>query len=341
MSSVGSKHIVLICIVLFISPIPTYAQVYSMNVTPDSPKPGDLITIDLQSKPRNKLNITITKNRVINVTNDEFSFTLDKFEIQQNMENIQIEVKNVELLLATIFINESQTTQTVQGIDGYTKLVQNLSPPGIYWVQLSGYSTTNVEQVFVNVTVQIGIVSDDKGKSTVIYDTTGLPPGEITVEAGACVEKVLLRTPYVPRLGNIVIKPHNVSERFKLNNEYELLYDITYEGDNSTGFLIQVKIDKKIAFQETISQLIPNDTIVYIVKWTPTKSGSHIIEAIVDPYNEVKETFEEDNIAQYEINIEKTGINLIRYFLVALGGILTYITIVVLDFSQLRSTHVR
>jgi hypothetical protein len=312
-----------------------------MDITPNSPKPGDVIAINLRSEPNIKNNVTISKNRSINVTNNEFSFTLEKFEIQQNMENIQIVLKNVELLLATIFINEVPTRQTVQGKDGFIKIIQDISPPGKYWMQLSGYSTSNAEQVYVNISVQLGIISDEKGNSTVVYDTTGLSPGEITVKAGAYTETMLIRTPYVPKLGNIVITPHNISESFELNNEYELLYNVTNEGDNSTGFLIQVKIDKKNTIQETIPQLESNDTFVYMVKWTPTRTGSHIIEAIVDPYNEVQESSEEDNIAFYEIDIEKTGGNLIYYLLIALGGVFLYISAVVIDFSHLRSTGAR
>ena len=166
MRSIRSNYIVLLYIFWFIFPHFTYAQVYSIDITPNSPKPGDLITINLQSKPNNKINLTISKNRAINVTNNEFSFTLEKFEIQQNTENIQLEVKNVELLIATVFINEILTTYTIQGKDGKSKIIKDLSAPGEYWVQLSGYSTTNAEQVYVNVSVQLSVVSDEKGKIT-------------------------------------------------------------------------------------------------------------------------------------------------------------------------------
>ena len=157
-------------------------------------------------------------------------------------------------------------------------------------MQLSGYSTKSVEQVHINVSTQLNFITDEKGKITTIYDTTGLPPGEIYVKAGEYSKTVLIRAPYVPRLGNIVIKPHKISERFQLNNEYELLYDITNQGDNMTGFLIQLEIDEKITLQETMPQLEANDTYLYTVRWTPTKSGSHLIQVIIDPKNEIQET---------------------------------------------------
>ncbi|MFC1802517.1 CARDB domain-containing protein [Thermoproteota archaeon] len=305
-----------------------------MEITPSSLKPGDVITINLQSKPNNKVNVTISKNRAINVTNNEFTLILERFDIPQNIENIQIEVKNVELLIATVIINEIPTTQTVQGKDGYAKIVQDLFPPGVYWVQLSGYSTTSVEQVYVNVSAQLNIITDEKGKATTIYDTTGLPPGEIYVKAGEYTKTVLIRAPYVPRLGNIVITPHNISERFQLNNEYELLYNITNQGDNATGFLIQLEIDEKITLQETILQLEANETYLYTVRWTPSKSGSHLIQVIIDPKNEIQETNEEDNIIQHEIDIEKTRTPYFIYIIAVVVAVFVYISLVVYEFSR-------
>ena len=140
----------------------------------------------------------------------------------------------------------------------------------------------------------------------------------------------------MPRLGNIVIKPHKISERFQLNNEYELLYDITNQGDNMTGFLIQLEIDEKITLQETIPQLEANDTYLYTVRWTPTKSGSHLIKVIIDPKNEIQETNEEDNITQHEIDIEKTRNSSLKIIIAAVVAVFVFISLVGYEFFPSR-----
>jgi len=286
----------------------TNAQVTSIEITPSAPKTGDVISITLQSIPNDKVDVAVSYYTVLTPINDEFTFTLESFEISQNLENLQIEAENVELLRVAVIINGIPVTQTIQGEDGFAKALQDLISPDIYWMQVSGVSTVGSEHVFVNVSAQSSILTDVRGKYITKYDTTGFPPGEIFVKADTYKRKILLQNdkPPLPIPCNIMIELHSIPETFQLNNEYELSYNINNQGDNITGLLVQFMVDNETTLQEEIQGLQGNHTQIYTVKWIPTQSGTHLLQVIVDPNNEIHETNEGDNISKHVVNVEET-----------------------------------
>ena len=312
MGSIGLKLLILSCLAFFLFPHFTNAQVTSIEITPSYPKPGDILSIKLQSTPKEKVDVTISYTGALNISDNEFILTIENMEIPENIDTIQVEAENVSLLRVTSIINGIPITQTAMGEDGRAEITQTHIPSGVYWTQLSGIPIAGVEQVSFTVGAQSSIITDDQGEYTTEYNTVGFPPGEIIVKAGSFTKKMLLRYNTIPEPipqptpRNLIIEPHNIPESFQLNNEIMLYYRITNEGETLTGLIVQTMVDDEIILQKEISQIFGYDTYIYTVSWTPNHSGSHIIKVVIDPYNTVHETNESDNITEVSVDVEES-----------------------------------
>ena len=310
MGSIGLKLLILPCLVLFLFPHFTSAQVTSIEITPSYPKPGDMLSIKLRSTPIEKVDVIISYAGALNVSDNEFYLTMENMEIPENIETVQVEAINVSLLRVTSIITGIPITQTAMGEDGRAKITQNHISSGVYWMQLSGIPTVGVEQVFFTVSAQSSIITDDNGEYTTKYNTVGFPPGEIIVKAGSFIKKILLRNNTTPEPSpqptprNLIIEPHNIPESFQLNNEIMLYYRITNEGETLTGLIVQSRVDDELILQKEISQIPGYDTYIYTISWTPNQSGSHIFQVVIDPHNTVHETNESDNIAEVSVDVK-------------------------------------
>ena len=337
MGSIGLKLLILSCLTLFLFPHFTSAQVTSIEITPSYPKPGDILSIKLQSTPKEKIEVTISYTGALNVSDNQFILTIENMEIPENIETVQVEAINVSLLRVTTIITGIPITQTAMGEDGRAEITQNHIPSGVYWMQLSGIPIADVEHVSFTVGAQSSIITDDNGEYTTKYNTVGFPAGEIIVKAGSFTTKMLLRNNTTPEPipqptpRNLIIEPHNIPESFQLNNETMLYYRIINEGETLTGLIVQTRVDEEIIHQKEISQIPGDETYIYTVSWTPNQSGSHIIQVVIDPYNTVPETNESDNITEVSVDVKESRNNF-----VALIATMLLVMLIIVYYTRTR-----
>lgn len=342
MGSIGLKLLMLSCLILFLFPHFTSAQVTSIEITPSSPKPGDILSIKLQSTPNEKVDVMISYSGVLNVSDNEFLLTLENMEIPENIERVQVEASNVSLLGVTTIINGIPITLSTMGEDGRAEITQNNIPSGVYWMQLSGIPIADADEVFFTVGAQSSIVTDENGEYTTKYNTVGFPPGEVIVKAGSFTTKKLLRnnTTQVPipqpTPCNLIIELHNIPESFQINNETRLIYRIINEGEALTGLIVQTTVDEEMIHQSEISQILGDETYIYAVNWTPNQSGSHIIQVVIDPYNVVPETNESDNITEVSVDVEEPRNNSL-----ALIATVLLIMLIIVYYTRARTNFYR
>jgi hypothetical protein len=279
-------------------------QVDPITITPSNPVPGDLITFNLQSEPNKDMNITISYNGALKVTNNEYLFALTSFEIPEKLENVTIQAQPVEFLSVTIIQNSIPITQTVTAKDGIAELSKSQISPGVHRVQLSGVTLAPVDYISVFVEVKSKITTDDLGAYVIEYDSTGFPPGDIVIQADTHTLYVLLAEAQV--IGNIMVSQETAPEEFLAGVEHEIYYLITNTGSELRDLLIEYIVDDEVLYSDTIPSILANSSSVYLVTWTPSKSGDHNIQLHIDPQNVIEETIEEDNIIEYIASVEET-----------------------------------
>jgi hypothetical protein len=331
----GRKKTILLLLIILISQKVSHAQVTSLEIIPNDPKPGDNVQITIQSTPRNKVDLILSFKGNLNVSNNEFIYTMENLEIPHNITVFQVEAENVGLLRLAVIVNEVPVTQTIQGTKGYATISRNNILPGKYWVQISGIPSVGFDKVKFNVTAHTSVITDNQGEYISSYDITGFPSGEFIVKADSMTKKVILknRKYILPKSYNIVIEPFSIPEKFIQGKELELTYKITNLGEDVSGFLVQFSVENEILDQEEINDIKVNETILYNVLWTPKSSGLKEIQAIVDPTNLIVETEELDNISKQMIKVEEKK-NLITYLIVLLP-----IAIFVYFFSRFLSKN--
>jgi hypothetical protein len=313
------KKAIFLLLIIFISQNVVRAQSTSLEVFPKFAQPGDKVLINIQSIPREEIDLILSFNGNLNVTDNEFIYTMESLEIPQNIKVFQIEAENVALLRFAVIINEVPVTQTIQGMEGYATISGKNILPGKYWVQISGIPSIGYDEVKFNVTARINIITDNQGEYTLTYDTTGFPSGVLTVKADSIMTQVVLenRKYEPPKRYNLVIEPFSIPEKFIQGKELELIYKVTSLEDDVPGFLVHFRVENEILDQEKIHNISVNEAILYNVLWTPESSGLKVIQAVVDPTNLIDETEELDNISQQMIKVEKNK-NIIIYLVVSL-----------------------
>lgn len=334
LSLIGRKKTITLLFLIFISQKFALAQVTSLEIIPNNPEPGDELLISIHSVPKDEVELILSFNGNLNVSDNEFIFTMENLEIPHNITAFQVEAENVELLRLAVIINEVPVTQTIQGIEGFATISRNNISPGKYWVQISGIPAMGYDEIKFNVTARTTIITDSQGEYISTYDITGFPSGDFIVNADSMIKKIVLKNrKHTPAKSyNLVIEPFSIPEKYVKGIELELIYKITSLRDDIHGFLVQFSVEDEILDQDEINTITVNETILYTVFWTPKSSGFKVIQAVVDPTNLIIETEELDNFSKQMIKVEENR-NIITYLIVSLP-----IVIVVYFFSRLSKS---
>jgi hypothetical protein len=307
----------LLLILILTNPCLTRAQVNSLEITPTEPKPGDMLLIVINANPMEKVEVILTFKGYLNVSNNEFLYTIEHLEVPHNITEFQVEAENVEFLRLAVIINEIPITQTIESTDGLATITRNDINPGNYWVQISGIPKNGFKEINFNINAKTTITTDSQGKYTTTYNITSFPTGEIIVKADSLTQKIKLKNKKPTPTHNLVIEPFSIPDKFVKGNQIELIYKIINFGNDVSEFFIQFSVDDEIVDQYEINVLLANETRLYHVYWTPKTSGQKVLQTVIDSTNQIKETEELDNISKQIIEVEE-NMNLLRYLILSL-----------------------
>nr|QNO53213.1 hypothetical protein HNLOENAD_00013 [Methanosarcinales archaeon ANME-1 ERB6] len=173
------------------------AEVIDFNVKPENPVNGEVVTIYGEAQPEEEVRIEISFENVVQVKDKGYVFSVEKMKIPEGenrltvraegCENLKVSVRRFILGISTPWI-----TLSSKASDGVAEISQTNVPAGTYDVLVHGKSSE--ESVRLIITAVGYEQADEAGNFSYTYETSPLPEGNFSVQAGNVTEIVNLRS---------------------------------------------------------------------------------------------------------------------------------------------------
>ena len=181
-------------VVLLISTVTlpgTQAEVSSLEVTPASPSQGDVVMIRISAQPEEEVAITISFSKTLSVVDGKYEWFLNDVYVPSTPNRVSVRAENVvetHLSVKIIF----WITKSAAATDGIVTLSQSNVPKGTYDLRLHGDAVSNASEVTLDVIASTTVKMDSTGSYDYSYNTSNIPIGLFTVEAGPTKKTVNL-----------------------------------------------------------------------------------------------------------------------------------------------------
>ena len=194
MNKIGEYLIIIIIILsLVINPSLVSSDIISFSISPKHPVKGDIVEVKLHGEPENLINISLEYSENLNISSGEFIWDLGYLEVYGIPNVFSITSYNLTLLRVTTIIMGVPITETTENVEGRTYISRRNIEPGIYWVQLSGEGSSEIESIRIEISASTIIQMDEEGFFSVRYNTSMIPTGEFKISFGDHIETVSIR----------------------------------------------------------------------------------------------------------------------------------------------------
>jgi PKD repeat protein len=170
------------------------------NFSPQEPVCGDTINISGSASPGEKLNILVTFEKNVSVSEEEYEYSLQNVSIVNELGNLfTVEAKGVNNLNVrakkVIWLTKSANAL------GDTAIVSRSNiPTGIYQIRIDGDAKEGVSEVHLKITASQTVQADSNGNFSYSYNTTVVPPGNFEVKVGDITKVITLGSKEEPVL---------------------------------------------------------------------------------------------------------------------------------------------
>ncbi|WP_243685582.1 PKD domain-containing protein, partial [Methanosarcina barkeri] len=178
----------------------TNSKLTTINVTnpvdwkysPQEPVCGDTINVNGSASPEEKLNVLVTFEKNVSVSEGEYEYSLQNVSVVNELGNLfTVEATGVNNLNVrakkVIWLTKSANAS------GDTAIVSRSNiPTGIYQIRIDGDAKEEVSEVNLKITASQTIQADSNGNFSYSYNTTAFPPGDFEVKVGNITKVITL-----------------------------------------------------------------------------------------------------------------------------------------------------
>lgn len=170
------------------------ASVNNWEFSPLEPVCGDTISIKGNASPGEKVDVFITFEKTVPVSEGEFEYILEDVKIPEGLNNLfTVEARGVKNLnvRAKIVI---WVTKSSEASGGVATVSQSSVPPGTYTIKIDGNAGEGVSEVNLKITAFQGIKADSNGDFSYSYNTKAVPSGDFEIKVGDTKKKVTIES---------------------------------------------------------------------------------------------------------------------------------------------------
>ena len=170
------------------------AAVTSLEVTPESPVQGDVLSIKMVASPNESVPVTITFTKVLTVSGGRYELSMSGVNVPQTPNNFIVRAEGVQNLNVAVQIL-FWITKSATASGGVATVSQGGVPPGNYEIRISGDAQAGVSSVTLKITASTTVTTDAEGKYTFNYGTSAIPPGSFVANVGGLSKSGTLAAP--------------------------------------------------------------------------------------------------------------------------------------------------
>ena len=259
------NELILRCIllVLFLYGTPFGWALSDVSLSPENPRQGDIITIQIAGSPFEEVDVSISFGEELTVIDSSFTWSNNvKVPIYPNV--LSVTAEGVDFIRVSVDVDDLTLTKTGMGTEGVATINHFDVSPGSYMVEISGNSLQGKEKVSIIFNVSSIIRLDTAGEYEATYDSSYLPLGQFKTIVGT-IETSVNITDSLPNI--------NPSAYFGLPKKSPLNKMIQLDASGSSdedGEIIDYIWDIN-------NSIYHGESIV----WTPEKAGDYIVTLTV------------------------------------------------------------
>ena len=171
-----------------------YSSVKSVEIEPENPVQGDVISIRISANPNEELRVEISFTKSLAVSDGRYELRLDDVVIPSTPNSFRVEaVGVVNLHISVRLLLGLWVTKSTKAEGGVATVSQGNVPKGTYDVVVRGEAEEGVSEVELKVKASTTIATDSNGLYEFTYNTGCIPPGSFTVRIDGYTKTLTLR----------------------------------------------------------------------------------------------------------------------------------------------------
>jgi len=225
---------------VFILSLLTISPTVSLDVQPANPNPGDEITITGSASPNDAVSLRSSFGMNLPVSSGQYEYAT-RVSVPQTPNRITVTAKNVKDFNAGVKLG-IWITKSFEPSSGTVRLSQADVPAGSYNLKMFGAALPGSTSVPVSVEAETEVKADSKGKYILDMDTTGIPAGEYSIEAGGAVKTIQIGKASSASVSSGSLTEENDAETIQINapaKPVEITPNIVRWYANKTGLDIK------------------------------------------------------------------------------------------------------
>jgi PKD repeat protein len=173
------------------------AAVTSLEVTPESPVQGDVLSIKMVASPNESVPVTITFTKVLTVSGGRYELSMSGVNVPQKPNNFIVRAEGVQNLTVAAGMWGIMITKTGTASGGVATVSQGNIPPSppYYDIKIYGWAQSGATYVTLKITASTTVTTDSEGRYTFNYDTSAIPPGSFVANVGGLTKSGTLSAP--------------------------------------------------------------------------------------------------------------------------------------------------
>lgn len=183
----------LLCVllILFLTIPASGATVTELSVYPDYPVVGENIKINGTAQPNESIDITVSFNQTVNVSDGTYEYRINDVEIPDGSNTFQVrgeKVKDLNVRVKILF----WITKSADAEAGMATVSQSNVPSGTYDIIIDGQAEDGESTVNLTINASSSIKADTEGYFEDTYATNSIPSGIFELKAGEINEIITL-----------------------------------------------------------------------------------------------------------------------------------------------------
>jgi hypothetical protein len=162
---------------------PSEGVVSSIEITPQTPVQGDLVTITVNATPNRYVPMTLYFSTNLTITNGNYEILLKGLKVPASSNKFKVSASGVKDLTVAVYAGV-WLTKSSNAIDSQAYISQDNIPGGSYDVRIFGVAFTGASKVNIEIVATSSLFIEADGSNTYNYDTALVPAGSLQVVAG-------------------------------------------------------------------------------------------------------------------------------------------------------------
>jgi len=157
-------------------------QVQALEIEPQNPVRGDVVTIYGKTSPEKEVKVVVSFKKTVGVVEGRYVFDIYGVEIPKGKNLFKVIAENCnDLKVSVRLLNLIWITLGSQAENGRAVVAQGNVPSGKYDISIHGSSDSN--SVKLTIIAEGYVKADGSGFYQYSYDTSSVPPGEFVISA--------------------------------------------------------------------------------------------------------------------------------------------------------------